>query len=268
MNKFDLIAVDLDDTLLTSELTISVNDREALSRVQQRGILIVLATGRGPEGMKRFWKILELDRMPSYAIGYNGALVVKTNTVEEIFRFELSSEMAQLVVNHCHQKNFAVQTYRDGQIKVSRENDWTHHDSYLTGLPNVVVDEDELINPAPIKLVIPGEPELLPHLKQELKTLLAERADVVISKPYFLEVLPPGVNKGRSLEKLCQLLNIPAQRVMALGDAMNDAEMIEWAGFGVAMANAVERVKTLAKAVTERDHNNGGVAEALNRWVH
>ncbi len=267
MNRFDLIALDLDDTLLRSDLTIGDEDREALIRAEERGILLVLATGRGPEGMRRFWQVLGMDRRPGWAIGYNGALVVRTDTGEELIRHELTSDVARLVVEICHTQDFAVQTYRDGQIKVSRENDWTHHDSYLTGLPNVVVSDAELVQPAPVKLVIPGDPARLPDLKLKIVKKLGEQADVVISKPYFLEVLPPGVNKGRSLERLCGILGIERHRVMALGDAMNDAEMLEWAGFGVAMANSVPAIKSLAQAVTERDHDHGGVAEALHRWV-
>lgn len=267
MNRFDLIALDLDDTLLRSDLTIGPEDREALLRAEELGIRLVLATGRGPEGMRRFWQILGMDQRPGWAIGYNGALVVRTDSGQEIIRHELDPQVAQEVVMLCHRHDFAVQTYRDGQIKVSRENDWTHHDSYLTGLPNVVVADSELIHPAPVKLVIPGEPERLPDLKLEIMKLLDGRADVVISKPYFLEVLPPGVNKGRSLEQLCGILGIDRHRVMALGDAMNDAEMLRWAGFGVAMANAIPAIKDLVQAVTDRDHDHAGVAEALQRWV-
>lgn len=267
MNRFDLIALDLDDTLLTSSLTIGEEDRQALLEAERRGIRLVLATGRGPEGMRRFWESLGMDRRPAFAIGYNGALVVRTDTGEEIARDELAPEVARAVVRLCRERGFAVQTYRDGFIKVSRENDWTHHDSYLTGLPNVVVPEESLVTPAPIKLVIPGAPEALPALEREMRTVLGPAADVVISKPYFLEVLPPGVNKGRALQHLCARLGIARDRVMAIGDARNDAEMIQWAGFGVAMANSVPAVKALADAVTQNDHDHAGVAEALQRWV-
>lgn len=265
--RFELLALDLDDTLLTTELTIAEEDRYWLERARRAGVRVVLATGRGPDGMRRFWVDLGLDRHEGYAIGYNGALAVRTDSGEELFRYQLDSEVARLAALLCQRDGFAVQTYRDGFIKVSRENDWTHHDSQLTGLPNVVVPLEELCSPPPVKLVIPGDPPLLPALKARLEQALGRSADLVISKPYFLEVLPPGVNKGHALERLCGILGVSRERVMAIGDAMNDAEMVARAGFGVAMANAVAGVRAVAQAVTERDHDHAGVAEAIQRWL-
>lgn len=265
--RFDLLALDLDDTLLTEELTISEADRAAVRAAENAGVRVVLATGRGPDGMRRFWPLLEMNTRPSYAVAYNGALVLRTDTGEKLFEEKLPSDLALELARACDSAGYAVQTYRDGAIYVSRENAWTTKDSWLTELPNIVTSMANIASPDPVKLVVPADPETLPAFAEKLRASYGGRANFIISKPYFMEILPKNADKGIALAHLAGILGVPRERVMAVGDAMNDAGMLEWAGFGVAMANAFEPVKKLAKAVTTRDHNSDGVAEAIERWI-
>ncbi len=266
-SRFDLLALDLDDTLLRHDLSIHPDDLEAIQQAEKSGVRVVLATGRGPQGMSRFWPALGMDTRPSYAVAYNGALVLRTDTSEILFQENLDEDIARQVAQECVRLGYPIQTYRVDEILVSKKNDWTERDTYLTGIPNRLAGLDEICHPAPIKLIVPAEPEALVKLAQNFKERWGNAGHFLISKPYFMEILSPLADKGLALAHLAAILGVPRDRVMAVGDAMNDEGMLRWAGWGVAVANALENVKDIADAVTEKDHNNAGVSEAINRWI-
>jgi len=262
-----LVALDLDDTLLDHDQLLSRENHDALIADEQQGVRIVLASGRGPFAMKAFLQQLEMDRREGFAVCFNGALVIRSDTGEHLLKEGLPQDVAKQVMEWAEDREAAIQSYRDDTIYLSRENTHTHIDSKLTGLKQVVVSAREIAAMQPIKYVFPGDPQLLQQYQKELRELLGSRANVFVSKPYFLEVMAPAADKGHGLAHLSEVLGLQREQVMAVGDAANDFGMLEWAGFSVAMANAVPEAKQIADAVTERDNHHAGVAEAIRRWV-
>jgi len=151
---------------------------------------------------------------------------------------------------------------------VSRSNEYTEYDKKLTGLRQVVVENFRaMVGGGCHKLLIPGDPKLLPPLEKLLHAYLGEGVTLFTSKPYFLEVLPARTDKGTALAKTADLLGVAREEVLAIGDSMNDEAMIRWAGTGVAMVNGDERIKAIADFVSERTNDDDGVADVIEKYV-
>ncbi|MCL2318874.1 MAG: Cof-type HAD-IIB family hydrolase [Treponema sp.] len=263
-----LLALDLDDTLLRSDLSISHRTRKAIKRVLAAGITVVLASGRIPQAMDRFSRLLGLDKRASYLISNNGALVQESQTGNIVHEARLEPRMALAVYNLADAEGFAVQMYEGGTMYVSRKNEYSTIDQKLTGLHQVVVENfRDLIGKGCYKLIIPGDPMLLVPLESLLRTYLGKYITLFTSRPYFLEIIPPATDKGTALAKIAEILGVKADETMAIGDSMNDEAMIRWAGTGVAMANADDRIKSIADLVAEHTNEEDGVAEIIDRYL-
>lgn len=262
--KIRLIALDLDDTLLRSDLTISTGNRKALLNAENVGIEIVLASGRNYISMREYAKLLGLNRPGNFLICSNGAETLSAESGEIIEQLRLSREFCYTVSNAIESRGFPWQVYQDGKIYCSEINPWALRDKHLTSQPvEKIEDRDALFENGQIKFVIPGEPEKIADLYAEFKLLFAEQTQIVTSKPYFLEVLPKGADKGQALSRLAEKLKISMKAVMAIGDAMNDLGMIEAAGFGCAPANALTLVKAAARHVSKRTNEEDAVADLI-----
>jgi len=262
----ELIALDLDDTLLRTDLTISAVNLAALAEVSAAGIRIVLASGRNIHSMRDYAKLLGLDGPDDYLICSNGAetLEAATGSVLDERRLEpgFCVEIAQAIEAH----GFPWQIYEHGCIQVSRPSRWALQDGRLSGLPVILLeDKQAAFAEGLVKFVIPGEPDSIEALRPQLKKLFAGRAEVFTSKPYFLEVLALGVDKGAALGRLAASLGISMERVMAMGDAMNDLGMVGAAGHGSAPANAVPAVKAAARHVSAFTNDQDAVADLVRR---
>ncbi len=263
-----ILAIDMDDTLLTKELFISNRNKKALQQAEQRGVIIILASGRGPYAMDPFIRELGMDQKKGYVIGFNGACIFRTDTKQEIYGFKLHHDLAVKAYEIVSSYGFPIQTYKDDTIYVSYQNKYTDIDCTLTGMNlEVVEDFASLLYEGAVKFVIPGEPEKLLALKIQLDKDLGAVTNIFISKPYFLEIMPKQADKGIALAYMTEKLQIPREQVMAIGDAMNDAGMIQYAGVGVAMANAVQEIKDMANIISSNTHDHDGVAEIVERYI-
>ena len=268
MKEIKLLALDLDDTLLRDDLTISFHSKNVLKKIEDTGVMVVLASGRSPKAMERYARDLSMHKRPGYLVCNNGTTIQESHTGTKVKEFFLPMEAALAVYDLVDAENFPVQIYEDETIYVSRRNEYADVDQKLTGLRQVVVDNFRgLLAAGAQKLVIPGDPALLKPLEILLKTFIGDRVTIFTSKPYFLEILPPKTGKGEALAVIAQMLGINKNQVMAIGDSMNDESMIRWAGFGVAMANADPRIKAIAKAVTERTNDEDGVASFVEQYL-
>jgi hypothetical protein len=268
MNEITLLALDLDDTLLREDLTISFHTKNVLKRVEEAGIIVVLASGRSPKAMERYARDLGLHKRPGYLVCNNGTTIQESHTGTIVKEFFLPIEASLAVFDLVDAEGFPVQIYEDGTIYVSRRNEYADIDQKLTGLRQVVVDNfRSFLAAGTQKMVIPGDPALLKPLEVLLKTFIGDRVTIFTSKPYFLEILPPATGKGESLAVVAQMLGIDRNQVMAIGDSMNDESMIRWAGYGVAMLNGDPRIKAIAKAVTGRTNEEDGVADFVEQHL-
>lgn len=266
MTDIRIIALDLDDTLLTKDLSISPANRRAISEAEAAGIAVILASGRIPFAMEPYIKNLGMDKRERLCICNNGACIMRSNTGEIVHTAPpLPVELGTEVFRAASEAGFPVELYSGNTIFVNKANAYTDLDVGLTGMKLEIRDLAPLFEKPQHKIVIPGNPGELQDFQKELKARF--KANIFISKPYFLEVLPPEADKGIALSRVAELSGLRREEVLAVGDSMNDWGMIRYAGTGVAMANAVQGIKDIADFVTTRTNEEDGVAEVIERFV-
>jgi hydroxymethylpyrimidine pyrophosphatase-like HAD family hydrolase len=108
---------------------------------------------------------------------------------------------------------------------------------------------------------------LLAPLESLIRTYLGRDITLFSNRPYFIEILPPETNKGTALARVAEAMSIDSGEVLAIGDSMNDEDMIRWAGTGVAMINGDDRIKSIADLVTDHSNDDDGVAEIIDKFI-
>lgn len=264
-----IIAMDLDDTLLRHDLSISDRTVCTLANAAARGIKIMIASGRSPEATIPYARRIGIDRIPSYLICNNGSQVITSDTFQTVFEHKLPVDIAIEAFRLTVDAGLSCHIYENNIIHVSKETEYSDRDCQLSGLKPIIPDDYEaLIRQGVYKLVIPGDPEFIVPVEAEFKVIFRNRATVFVSKPYFLEVLPLNAGKGEALKEIAEnILGIPRERVMAFGDSMNDESMIRYAGQSVAMSNGRPEILKLARHCTEKSNDDDGIADFLEKRV-
>lgn len=269
----NLIALDLDDTLLNDERKISDRNVEVLKRCAQRGIYVVLCSGRAEDGIKPFVSRLNIAALESgkYVIAINGCSIFDMHKRIQIYKKTVSGEVLLEAHKIAAEEGFETEVYSDGKVFYSKETDWTLRDVRMCGLNGEEAPDFEKFllenQNSFFKMLIPGEPEKIQELQKKLKASLGEKAVIFTSKPYFLEILPPDCGKGEAIEWLSSFIGIDHSTTLAFGDSMNDESMIEKCGYGVAMVNGNEHIKNIADFVTEKTNNDDGVADFIEKYI-
>lgn len=266
--KIKMLALDMDDTLLKKDLSISLRNKEVLRKAEEQGVIIVLATGRADYGVKRYIDELKMNEREGYAICFNGASIIRTDTKEEVFGHRLPAALSRKVCKIVENLEMPLQYYRGDTIFVSKDNLYTDKDCFLSGMKKEVVpDFMNSLQDEVIKLIIPGEPKRIQQVFEVLQNQFGEEANILTSKPYFLEVLPKKADKKTALEYLSEVLSIHQESIMAVGDAMNDMGMVEYAGVGVAMKNAEKKLQEMANIISRFSHEEDGIADIVERYI-
>ena len=265
-----LIALDLDDTLLNNERQISDENVESLRACAASGKYVVLCSGRAEDAILPFVRRLEIagTQAGRYLIAINGCSIFDLHTRQQIFCRKVEPDILKRTNEIAKGYGFCTEVYTADTIYYPEYNEWTKLDVDLCGLKGVEVpDYDNFLNEPFVKMLVPGEPATLLKLQDELRAEFGERAVIFISKPYFLEILPPNCGKGEAVTWLANHIGIPAETTMGFGDSMNDESMIRMCGYGVCMKNGMEEMKKAADFVTEFDNDNSGVGKFLKKYV-
>lgn len=264
MAGYKLVAADLDDTLLDKDFQLTGPVRQAVAAVRDAGAHFTISTGRMYRSAARLAGELGID-LP--LITYQGALVKNSLSGEVLIYRPLPLEHARRIIARIHQKGFHINAYLDDRLLVERDTPEGRRYAAVAGVAQEVVgDLLDYLDRDPTKvLAIAGEPEL-DALAAEMEPVCGGLVHIVKSKPYFLEFSHIEATKGHALADLAGRLGIDRAEVMAVGDSYNDLEMLEYAGLGVAVANAREDIKRRAGYVTEAPYGDG-VVEALRKFV-
>ncbi|WP_058910700.1 sugar-phosphatase [Entomohabitans teleogrylli] len=264
-----LIAIDMDGTLLLPDHTISPAVKNAIAAARARGVTVVLTTGRPFAGVESYLKELEMVNDSDYCITYNGALVQKASDGSTVAQTALTyddyrylEKLSHEVGSHFHALDRHTLYTANRDISY-----YTVHESYVATIP-LVFCEAEKMDPATqfLKVMMIDEPAILDRAIARIPPEVKEKYTVLKSAPYFLEILDKRVNKGTGVKSLADALNIEAHEVMAIGDQENDIAMLQYAGVGVAMGNAIDSVKQAADFITASNLEDG-VAQAINQFA-
>jgi len=261
--SFKLVALDLDDTLLNGQFRISQENRLAIRSAVRKGVLVTLATGRMFRSALPFARELEID-LP--LITYHGALI-RTVREETLYYQPVPLEAAKEVALLCQQRGFHVNAYLNDELFVAQENDFSRYYQAIAGVSVTTVgDLAAFLSVPPTKLTIIKRDGSLEELLEELNARFGKELAITISRPYFLEITDRLATKGQALKFLADLHRIPQEQVAAVGDSLNDIDMLLYAGIGVAVANARQEVLAIADVITASNIDHG-VAVFIRRYI-
>ncbi|WP_368504322.1 Cof-type HAD-IIB family hydrolase [Alkalihalophilus sp. As8PL] len=264
---YKMIVLDLDDTLLQDDHTISERTKNALMQAQENGVKVVLASGRPTYGMLEIARELKLAAYGSFILAFNGAKIINCKTDEEMYSSTLSTSQLHELYHLSKREDVGIHTYMGQEIITEANNQYTEIEGEITGMPVIEVARFvESVNQPCVKALMVGNSDRLIEVEKKLQQELKGQLSVMRSKPYFLEFTEDGVTKGTSLNSLIKTLGIEREEVIAVGDSYNDQSMLEFAGLGVAMGNAPDDIKAIANHVTDTNMNDG-VAKVVEEFI-
>lgn len=269
IDKIKAIALDLDGTLVGESHHVSEKNKRAVKKAAQKGIKIILASGRPFAGIQKIAEEMELSRLGGYVVGANGGCVVDMKTGNRIGYKTIPTELYQEIDKLVKEwKNVEVLTYDEDSMLIENVNH-PHAMSIARGLLIPIQKAENLIMQlkSPVnKFIITGEITDLTLIIAHLKEKFAGRLECIYGGGHFIEIMPYGVSKAEGLKLLMQKLHLSAENLMCIGDSANDIQMFEYAGFPVAMENACKEVKERACFVTGSCKENG-VAKAIEYFI-
>ena len=259
---YKLIALDLDDTLLTAAKEISAQNIAALRRAVRAGVRVVLASGRTAEGM-RF--AAEAIGHRDYEISAGGAVVTDPNG-RELYSNPVPPKTAKEIMAYAAQNNAYFQIFCGSDFYFISRTAYT--DAYekscrFAGREDPgIMDWNEI---STSKILIIDTQERINRMHADLAARFPD-VKAVFSQNGFLEIINAQANKGTALSYITRKLDIPKNQVIAIGDSEIDLPMLREAGLGVAVGNAREEVRAKADHITLTNEENG-VAAVVNQFI-
>jgi len=287
---YKLIALDLDGTLLNSYGEITKLNREAIKAAQDKGVEVILASGRDPKTMEKISNDLNIN---SYLIAGNGASVYDIQTQKNIYENFINVEKALKIIKICKENTifFSIYTTQgiitEGikyNIKVFNNENSYRPEEQRTNIKVVpdIYDYVEKKKPSILKIIICDEDRIIfNHIIETMKTVedvevlevehmskkIIRIGDEQIPVEYFYtEVTNKDSNKWTAIKFLTQQLNIKEEEVICIGDNMNDYEMVKNSGVGIVMFGSALEKQGIADYVTE-DNNSDGVGKAIYKYI-
>ena len=281
--------LDIDGTLLDSHQRITPAVRSALLAFQKAGGVVVLSSARPYAGMQQYGEELCLAQYGGFYAAFNGGQLVDAATLEETNAQPFSAQDAGAVVAAAEAIERTAQqdalaglpagpltveaawavhdlmvghslnlmTYRKDTLIMKRLEAYAAAEALVNHLkPSLRPDFPAALDFAPVKFLISGAPGFLRQVLPDFQARLPH-LEIVLSDPFFIEVTPPGIHKGRALEAIAARLHISLAETAAIGDSANDLPMLTRAGVGVAMGNAPEAVKQAADVITKTNDEDG-----------
>ncbi len=262
--QYKMLVLDMDDTLLTDDHTISEENKVMLAKAKDLGVYVVLASGRPTPAMTAYAKELGLDY--SYMISYNGAVITDLSNDEIIFEQTLTQEQIHALYDYSLEHKTHIITYVNNQIVSETDSQYIDIEKNITGLAhNKVADFKAEVQSSAIKCILLEDPEYLKNVEIHLKEAMPHLS-VCMSKPFFLEVAQNGIDKAASIRFLANKLNIHQQEIIAVGNGGNDLTMVEYAGLGVWVDNVTPELRDRADVIVA-SNNDHGVAEVVRRFI-
>ena len=263
---FRAIALDLDGTLTNHDKVVTPRTRQALLKAQEQGTVIILASGRPTYGIVPVAECLELEKRGGYILSYNGGNIVNAKTGEKLFSQFLPDAVIPILYKYAKEKNHALLGYAGNEIITEMPDDpYVKEESRINKMNIRKVDNLlDALEPHPTKLLMTGDPTDMLKAEEELVEILGEKMDIFRSAPFFLELVPKGIDKAQSLLRLLSKINLTPADLIAFGDGYNDLSMLKLAGVGVAMANAAPEVRADADYVTLSNEEDGVAAALLH----
>ncbi len=268
-----LLVLDIDGTLVNDQKKITPRTRMALRRAMEAGHRLMIASGRPTPGVMPYVRELELDRKGGYSLTFNGARVQDCRTGEELYTKKLSGTLLPDLLAFAEERDMGIITYTEdltgapGIISGRRLDDRILWTAKINGL-KAEVREDflEYVDYDVYKVLMTTDPSLSEAYMKDLQEICGDRANVIRSEAFYVEIMARGIDKAKSLDAVTGRLGIRREDTICCGDGFNDISLVRYGGIGVAMGNAREEVKAAADYVTASNEEDG-IAEVVERFL-
>ena len=269
-HPYKLLVIDIDGTLVNRHGNISAMDRKALAKARDLGILVSLSTGRGLRASLSIINQLALD---SYHISFDGALVSSPGRGEEVYVQPVSQTMVRQMVEVAHQDNLDLELFTVTHYFAERETWSTNAHRQFFGIHPTIIDFTKVWERE--RIIKGGLVPTTPQEAAQARDFCRQFGDNLhfswVKTPAFpdidfINILAPGVSKGKALEALASHLGLSLTEVIAVGDGTNDISLLTTAGLAIAMGNAPDELKAVANYVT-LDVDHSGLAAAINQFL-
>lgn len=272
------IVMDIDGTLLNSKKQISDLTREALIAAQNKGVQLILASGRPTAAMTHYAEILEMNQNHGLLVSYNGSRVVDSETGETLYNQPISVKDGKAVLEHLKQFDVIVMIEKNDYMMV---NDVFHNQiSYLGKEMNIIeyearggqyklceiIDLSDFLDYEINKILIAGDPDYLQANYKEIMRPFDGKLNCMFTAPFYFEFTADGIDKAKALDAVFGPLGIDRDDAIAFGDGHNDMTMLQYCGTGIAMGNAVEDLKAIADEIG-LSNDEDGIAKMLATFI-
>lgn len=261
---YQLIAMDLDGTLVNDQKIITEKTKAALMAAQKKGIRLALASARPSPGLFKERDVLDMRNYGGILMSYNGGRIVDAKTGKVLFETSMDLQQTREVLRQLESLpvtpilDDGAQFYVKSKDGYKVDYECRNNNMRCSEVGNLA----DFLTFAPVKILMSVQPEKLAGVQAQIAAFLPESLTVVQTAAFYLEVIPKVINKGQGIRDICAVLNLDSSAVIAFGDAENDIPMLQAAGMGIAMGNAQEAVKAAADRIT-LGNNDDGIAAAL-----
>lgn len=266
--KKKVLILDIDGTLTNSRKEITLKTLEALLDIQERGHTVVIASGRPTHGVKWISDSLQLDKFGGYVLCFNGARITNVKTEEIVHQQTFPRECIAPLWKYAKEHDMGMVTYEEDTVIAGTRID--EHMRFEAGLNHMELKQVEnftsYVDFDVNKCLFTADVDVAPKLEQEMASKYEGSLSIYRSEPFFIEAMPPGVDKAASLQHLFARLGVDRADTVACGDGFNDISMLRYAGVGAAMANAQEAVKEAADMVTRYTNDEDGLLEVVEKY--
>lgn len=268
--KYKLLALDIDGTLVGADHKLPPENKAAVHKAVEKGINVMLCSGRSYASVRGFVEQLELTRPNNFAATFNGCIVHNTNTNKIVHDQKLPTAIALEIIENL--KSFdGVEPvmYTDiYKILAYTKRMWADHYIKTCGATPTYTDDFSAHTPKAIyKIIALGDNAILKGVERHYDAIPNKPFATSFTGEYLYEFFNPNANKGVALQKVCDILGINISEAIAVGDSDNDISMIQAAGLGVAMQNANANVQSYADYITINDCPNFGVKEVIEKFI-
>jgi Cof subfamily protein (haloacid dehalogenase superfamily) len=269
---YKIIFLDIDGTILSSENTILAGTIQALKRVTDLNIPVILITARPPAAVSDIYHQLNLN---TPVVCLNGALITgnpATANFEVLYSSVINATTAEKIKSLISGTDISLNFYQLGEWLTNERNKWITTEEQITGTTvlirelNTYLEKWRLEKTGPQKILLIGEYRKIDSLEKQLTSLFDDQLNIYKSKPDYLEIMNRDASKISAIKFLIKKFELNREQVLAIGDNYNDIEMLRFAGMGIAMGNAPDAVKEAAQFVT-LNNDSEGIQFALDKFI-
>lgn len=259
-----LLALDIDDTTLRRDGTLSEKNRLAIERAKSNGAMVVLVTGRSPKATLPVWKTIPASDI---CVCLGGAEIINLRSWERLSSIFIEPEHLRYALGVIHEMGLIAQIYRKDDVITEFDNQTSRQYMSYLNLGDIIIEPNvrSVLNEGITKLICFSEADKLDENIYALSRRLDDKLCVSASTNRIIEIHDSMANKGEGLKSLCKLMGIDISDSVAIGDSLIDLPMIKAAGVGIAVKNAHSELLKAAD-ITAPDCDDDAVEWAVERY--